>query len=275
MDPSVWYRSDFGPRLTPASQFVFNRWSGIADTDLPAHLHRIRDRAWPVGKYPCIGQWMFLLPGLAAFPEFPSILHLVRQPQATVLDLACGLGQDLRLLAAHADGAPTERWWAIDLEPRLWELGYELFRDRDRMAAQFVAGDFRTMAATAGSPLGPLCGCVDVVIANQFIHLFDRADQREVIKRIIALSKPGTMVVGFQQGRRQPREDARPWGTMFFHNRDSFVALWESIQRETATEWTMHVREVDLLQNWGLQKEDVAWMPADQRGLEFVFVRSN
>ncbi|PYH73177.1 class I SAM-dependent methyltransferase [Aspergillus vadensis CBS 113365] len=223
---------------------------------------------------------MFLLPGLAGFPEFPSILDLVRQPrEAIVLDLACGLGQDLRLLAAHAaypDGVPTARWWAVDLEPRLWELGYELFRDRDRMAAHFVAGDFRTLDITAeSSPLAPLRGSVDLIIANQFIHLFDLADQREVIRRIIELSRPGTRVVGYQQGRQQPREDVRPWGTMFFHNRDSFVALWESVQRATATEWTMQVREVDLRRDWGLQVEDVAWMPADQGGLEFVFVRMN
>ncbi|RAK99400.1 class I SAM-dependent methyltransferase [Aspergillus ibericus CBS 121593] len=275
MHPSVWYRDDFGPRLSPACRLVYNRWSGIADTDLPAHLHRVRDRAWPVGQYPCIGQWMFLLPGLAGFPEFPSMVDLVRQREATVLDLACGLGQDLRLLAAHADGAPTARWWALDLEPRLWELGYELFGDRDRMAAHFVAGDFRTLDLTGDSPLGPLRGHVDLIIANQFIHLFDQADQREVIQRIMGLSRPGTMVVGFQQARRQPRADARPWGTMFFHSRDSFVALWESVQHDTATEWTVQVREVDLRRDWGLQEEDVAWMPADQVGIEFVFVRSH
>ncbi|GKZ19801.1 hypothetical protein AbraIFM66951_006862 [Aspergillus brasiliensis] len=95
------------------------------------------------------------------------------------------------------------------------------------------------MTPTVGSPLGPLCGCVGMIIVDQFIHLFDPADQREVVKRIVALSKPGTM----------PHADARPWDTMFFHNRDSFIALWEATQRETATEWIIQVREVDLLQD--------------------------
>ena len=84
-----------------------------------------------MGEFPCIGLWMFLLPGVAAFPQFPTILETARRPRAKILDLGCGLGQDLRSLAAH--GVQTDRMWALDIEPHLWELGFELFCDKGRM----------------------------------------------------------------------------------------------------------------------------------------------
>ncbi|GKZ48430.1 hypothetical protein AbraIFM66951_000491 [Aspergillus brasiliensis] len=47
------------------------------------------------------------------------------------------------------------------------------------------------------------------IIGDESIHLLGLPDQREVIKRIVTLSKPGTMVVDFQQGRKQPCAEPR------------------------------------------------------------------
>ncbi|KAF4181193.1 hypothetical protein CNMCM7927_000759 [Aspergillus lentulus] len=241
IDSSVWFQPHIGPRLRPCVRYVYNNWSGIPDKDLPSHLHDIRNKAWPLGKYPCISLWIFLLPGLAAFPQFPVILARARQPQAGILDLGCGLGQELRLLAAH--GVSTDLMWAVDIEPGLWQLGYELFRDRDRMKARFIQGDFLSMADES---LRDLQGNVDVVIASQFLHLFSWDGQIIATKRIIALSKPGTML--------------------------SFVKLWDVVQQETNTQWRLEVTEVDL-KEWGMEDEDVQWMPADRQGINFVITR--
>ncbi|RAL13424.1 class I SAM-dependent methyltransferase [Aspergillus homomorphus CBS 101889] len=248
IDTSVWYKSDYGTRLKPSSQF--------------------RDRAWPLGGYPCIGMWMFLLPGLAGFREFSALVERARQSDSTILDLGCGLGQDLRLLAAH--GVPTERMVAVDVEPRLWELGYELFKDGGgRMQAKFIQGDFHTMT---DEQLAPVQGKVDLVIAAQFLHLFSYEGQLVACKRIVALSKLGTTVVGFQQGHVRPVEYRRPWGVTFYQNRESFVKMWGAVQEETRTVWDLEVREVSLL-DWGMQEEDFAWMSENRIGIEFVISR--
>ncbi|KAJ5493300.1 hypothetical protein N7539_002046 [Penicillium diatomitis] len=229
-----------------------------------------REQAWPLGEFPCIGLWMFLLPGIAAFPQFPQILEFARRPESRIVDLGCGLGQDLRLLAAH--GIPTERMWALDLEPHLWRLGFELFRDEGRLQASFIHANFLEADVNDDDRFAPLMGQTDLVLASQFLHLFDWDGQIAANQRIVALSKPGTMLVGFQQGRKQARAYIRPWGMMYYHNRDSFLRMWETIQQQTNTRWTIDVSAV-ALQQWGMQDEDLEWMPEDRMGLNFVMTR--
>ncbi|KAJ5153863.1 uncharacterized protein N7500_009302 [Penicillium coprophilum] len=272
IDTSAWFQPEIGPRLQPSIQFVFRQWSGLADEKLTSHLHQIRDQAWPLGKYPCIGLWMFLLPGIAAFPQFPTILETAQRPQAAILDLGCGLGQDLRLLAAH--GVPTERMWALDIEPHLWGLGYQLFRDEGRMKATFINADFQKTDIAEDDRFSALRGKVDLVLASQFLHLFDWEGQIVASKKIVGLSKPGTIIAGFQQGRKQARAYIRPWGMMFYHNRESFLQMWNMVQQQTETQWTIDVSEVRL-QDWGMQDEDLEWMPEDRMGINFVITRDS
>lgn len=212
---------------------------------------------------------MFLLPGLAALSEFPAILSHAKQPQSIILDLGCGFGHHLRLLAAH--DVSTDNMWALDIDSEFWDLGFELFRDSGRMKAKFLQGNFLTMDQQESS-LGVLQGKVDLVIACQFLHLFSWEKQILATKKIVHLSKPGTMVVGYQQGRKQAREYTRPWGMMFYHNLDSLIKLWKQVQHETNTTWSVKVTEVDLT-DWGMMKEDFDWMPEDRQGINFLLTR--
>ncbi|KAE8332652.1 hypothetical protein BDV39DRAFT_199651 [Aspergillus sergii] len=131
----------------------------------------------------------------------------------------------------------------MNIEPGLWGLGYDLFRDHDRMRARFIQGDFLTMQE---DPLCHIQGKADVVIAAQFLHLFGWDNQLPATKRIVGLSKPGTILVGYHQGRRRTREYIRFWGMMFYHNLASLTKLWGMVQRDTNTQWAVHAREVDL-----------------------------
>ena len=179
-------------------------------------IPRLIKRAWPLGQYPCIGQWLFLYPGISAFPNYQAILSRVKH-SATVLDLGCALGQDLRRLAA--DGAPSENMYASDLQSELWDIGYDPFRDRDRKKARFIQADI----FDPNTPLRELNGKMDIIIACQLLHLFSWTktsrgadeDCRDVQARNVRCGLLGG------DGLR-PVELDMPRGLISFHNVDSF-----------------------------------------------------
>ena len=136
--------------------------------------------------------------GLAAHPSYDKILstlrsdsvevstasvskvsHILRTPrQPLFLDLGCCVGQDIRLLA-HAH-VPGYRLVGADLEASFVELGYDLFRDREKLGAQFLFGDIFTLldnrdsasSSTAEShPFHSIIGCINIMWCSAFLHL--------------------------------------------------------------------------------------------------------
>ena len=210
---------------------------------------------------------MFLLPNISTFPEYPDIISRARAG-ATILDVGCCFGQTLRLLAA--DGVSTHCMYAADICAELWNLGLDLFRDTDKMEATFIQADIFDRT----SDLQQLTGRVDIIIACQFLHLFDWERQMLAMTRMVEFSRPGTVLIGYQRGQIQAQEFARPWGPMYFHNAESFRTMWRQVERGTGTKWNVNVSLVGL-EEWGMEEEDVDWMPLGRKGLNFVLTRQS
>ena len=225
------------------------------------------------------GQWMWLGPSITTSPYYEKLISRARHG-STVLDLGCCFGQDLRLLAAQ--GVPTACMFASDVEPRLWELVYELFRDKGKMEATFLQANILDPEEEEEKGckhdeqkkggLTQLEGKVDVVIVCQFLHLFGWHEQLKALGRIVALSQPGTVVIGYQRARLQAKEVSRPWGPMFFHNEETFRDMWREVGERTATVWAVEARLVDS-EEWGLLEEDMEWMPADRKSINSVVTK--
>ena len=232
---------------------------------IPLLIFPQRDRAWSFASYPCVGSWFWLSPSITRLPQYPAILDRAHNG-AEIMDLGCCFGQNLRLLAAH--GVQSDTMHASDIHADLWELGYELFGDRDRMHAQFIQVD----VFEDKSGLDSLDGKMDIILACQLLHLWDWEKQFTAMKRIARLSKVGTVVVGYQRAREEQMTWLRPWGHMYIHSLQTFKDIWHQLGVETGTSWVVDARLVEL-EAWGMEPEDKAWMDQPAKGVDFVITR--
>ncbi|MCJ1264609.1 hypothetical protein MMC22_004482 [Lobaria immixta] len=227
---SQWDKPDIGPRLKPAIKAVYENWSDLTGDELTRHLHNIRARAG-----------------------------------ATVLDVGCCFGQDLRLLATN--GVETKKMYAIDISHEFCDLGFDLSQDRSKMEAKFIHRDISDQPLR----LQQLDVKMDIILVCQLLHLFNQEQQILVTKSIVQFSRPGSVVIGYQRAHPETCNIARPFGVMFLHNLDTFRDMWRQVEGETGTKWRVEVEMVDLAE-WGLEKEDCEWMPLSWAGINFVAV---
>lgn len=179
------------------------------------------------------------------------------------------MGQDLRRLAA--DGAPTEKMYATDIESDFWEVGYDLFRDRGTLKAQFIKADVLDQE----SALNRLDDRADVVYAGSLLHLFGWEKQVQACKRIVRMSKSGAMALGCQMGHATGEEaefELAGGSAMYIHSVESFVKLWQQVGEETGTSWKVEA-EVGDWEPLGLEREDIAWMRPGTVLLRFTVIR--
>ena len=127
-----------------------------------------------------------------------------------------------------ADGAPTDVMDASDIHQDLWELGFELFSDRDRMRAQFIQADI----FEAVSGLGSLDGKMDIILACQLLHLWDWEKRLTAMRCIVRMSKVGTLVIGYQRTRKKQTNLRQPWGHMYIYDVRTFEEIWQNWEKK-------------------------------------------
>jgi len=232
------YRADIGEKLGGSARELLENYSKIPSAEVEEHVYKIRDEAWAVFPYPCIGGFRFLDLAISLSPDYPAILHRLKSGNENFLDLGCCFGQELRKLAA--DGAPTDRLYGADLRPEFFDLGYKLFRDQGTLKSKFLAADIFDPA----SPLAELDGKIDIIYAGSFLHLFGYDQQVAVCKRMVKLlrDREGSVVLGRQGGNLVSGEHAhRRGGTVFRHNAESFRKMWEEVGEATGTKWRVEL----------------------------------
>jgi hypothetical protein len=168
------------------------------------------------------------------------------------------------------DGAPSAKLYGSDMRPEYFELGYELFQDKDTFKATFISADvFDELSALTG-----LAGQIDMIYTGSFFHLFDYERQVQVAKRAVQLLKPqaGSLIIGRHIGSESSGEvisqrpnsgevtSKHPRGKFkrFNHNEESWAALWKKVGEETGTRWKveatlsqwMNSREKSEAEKW-------------------------
>ena len=220
---------------------------------------------WP---YPCIGQLTFLRLILAGHPAYAEVLSRLKSGHS-FLDAGCCLGQDLRKLLF--DGVPpSSPMYGLDIEPAFFDLGYELFRDRDKMHATFITADLTKESVPSIESFG---SSMDIISANGLLHLFNLEDQKTVARHLVRLTKPraGSMIIGLQIGSMEAGERQRKSAdtSHYLHNLESFDSFWQDVGAATGSKWRVDAKAEKTPESAGNQ----SWSMPDTMVLVFTVKR--
>ncbi|TVY85534.1 Methyltransferase ausD, partial [Lachnellula suecica] len=184
-----WYQPSLERKLNERVRKVLEEYSGLAPDEVEPHIYNIREQAWSIFPWPCIGEFWFLELGLSRHPSYPLILSQLKTPDPnhTLLDLGTCLGQDLRELA-HA-GVPISSLYGADLISGFEQAGHSLFRDADRFEKdRFITGD--VMTDDEGDGLVETRGTWGLVHIAMFLHIWSLEDQERACENILKLLRP-------------------------------------------------------------------------------------
>ncbi|KAJ5807088.1 hypothetical protein N7474_010680 [Penicillium riverlandense] len=251
-----WYLQSIDKHLLPETRQLLETYSKVPRDQQSQHVHEIRDQAWAIRSYPCTGLGVWLVPFISRSPAYPTILQRLRS-SATFMDVGCFLGGDMRRLVF--DGAPSANLYGVDIVSH-WDVGYALYRDRVRFDAHFIQADI--LSSEKNPALQALKGRVDIISISAVMHQWGWKDQLEAAKKLVAFTRSGALVVGYQIGNVEAKEVINPTLKVlqWRHNPVSFAKMWNQVGAETGSMWEAQA----WLRSW----EDMGWDPADQAWLE-------
>jgi len=263
--PPAWFLKEL-TELDEETREVFEKYSGLSPDAVIPHIVEVRNRAFDVFPYPCIGLFRFLNFGIRNLPQYSEVLQRLKGGQS-FLDIGCCFGQDIRRLVA--DGAPSENTYGSDLHMEFIELGYDLFLDKEMLKTKFIAGDVFDPDAS----IKQLDGKIDIIHAASFFHLFNWDGQVKIAKRFVSLLNPeaGVLVIGRLMANIEAGEYSFS-KTVYRHNDESFKRMWKLVGDETGTNWQVDARisESELLKKQGSPFE---WVPPGTCILSFTLRR--
>lgn len=289
-----WYQTDV-QSINPEAQQLLESYSGLAPDDVLPHVLSLvgltlyssrtftnssqREEAFGIYHYACIGQMRFLSFNLSHMPFYPRVLEKLRSdPEAGFLDAGCCFGQELRFLANQ--GIPGTRLFGCDLEQVFIDLGYQLFRDKDRLRATFAVGDLDAANSDfeTGQLTQKLSGKLDVVFASSLFHMWDYDIQFRVAARLVKLcrDKPGVMITGRQIGSlvggHYEMKGMKDGAFHYRHDIETMERFWSEIGEATSTTWKVEAglysgEEVEKTKNmpWSDDNYRMMWWCATRQ----------
>ncbi|PQE19363.1 methyltransferase domain-containing protein [Rutstroemia sp. NJR-2017a BVV2] len=200
-------------------------------------------------------------------PAYSTVISRLQNGD-TFVDIGCFLGQELRQIIA--DGAPTDRLHAVDVVNH-WDLGYEFFRDADKFKIDLIEEDMMH----PGKGLQALQGKMDIILVNQIFHQWVLEVQTEAAVELVKLSRPGSLIIGYQAGVKVPREVHGPKGSQyktFLQSPETWKKMWDDVGERTGN---VFKTEAKLLtwEELGHDPEETAYMGRDVLMMEFVITR--
>ena len=238
-----------------------------------------RNNAYKSAPYPCVGLFLFLELQMSRHPLYPTLLSQLSSTNGEyyLLDVGCGLGQDLRKL--RYDGAQLQRIYAVELEQGLIDSGFDLFMDSNQSKQNFIAGDALRDDPSEWLKIFGIENGFNAVCVGHLFHLFDWSDQLLIAKNLISLTlkRENPVIFGWQYAARKsglvslgPNKEAQIYG----HNEESKKKFWKEAGEVTGTQWSLQVEceWAESIKDAGLAK-DGKWGDAGGNGLMWFSVQ--
>jgi SAM-dependent methyltransferase len=110
------------------------------------------------------------------------------------MDVGCGIGQELRQLAA--EGVQTANLYGLDINASNISTGYTLFKDSKALNALFLTTNI--LDAAPGSFQSQLTHKMDILWTSNMIHLLPLDQQINAFTNILALMRrtPNSLIAG-------------------------------------------------------------------------------
>jgi hypothetical protein len=267
--PREYWRDEFPPMSAEDEHFWISQTGIKTHDELQVHLRTIRNQAFQVIQEFTFARWWFLRSIMSMNPYYGIVIEAARNG-ATIIDLGCGLSQDLRRL--RADGA-TGELHGIDCGNELWKLGSSLFNDLDAVEAdgsiQFHDINIVWESVSNENPLGEFKDKADIYLLNDVLSFGKASIFHDTSKSIWLGSKIGTKVMGWMIGQvGESTGDGKEFGD----GHRGYVLTMETFKQWFATtlgndEWKDVKWEVEaqLLEfsKLGFDEVDQKWFKSD------------
>lgn len=221
----------------------------------------------------------FLSFNLSRMPFWSRVLERLRADASSgFLDAGCCFGQEVRFLADQ--GIAGNQLFGCDLEQVFIDLGYRLFRDKDRLQAMFVVGDLSAdeVHINDSEIAQKLNGMIDIVFASSLFHMWDWDTQFKVATHLVKIcrQKSGIMITGRQmgsvQGDHYTMAGMKDGAVHYRHDPETMQRFWDAIGEATHTSWKVEAglywaEEVDQMRNmpWADDKIRMIWWCATRQ----------
>ncbi|KAI0970119.1 hypothetical protein F4678DRAFT_147832 [Xylaria arbuscula] len=235
---------------------LLEKYSKISPDEVTAKIYEIREKAWQVARYPCIGYFSYLklLEFDGTNPGMQRAIERLKAPgsQETFLELGGFMCQTIRQLVF--EGVDSARLYGTDLHGEFLELGYEQFRDRETLKSTLVPGDLLLPDAeyATSEMASTFNGKMTIAHAANFFHLFSWESQLIICERIVAFFRRGVsaqtpaVLFGHHIGSIKPGEVRAGAFRVFMHDQTTFQSLWDEIGKKTGTKWKVSMEPVAL-----------------------------
>ncbi|KAF2185799.1 hypothetical protein K469DRAFT_687644 [Zopfia rhizophila CBS 207.26] len=269
-----WYLPCIGSRLTPACRALLSNYAKIPTAKQEAYIYHARDSAFLTFPLGTIGEFWFLVLGLAEHPSYARLINRLKDApdknKPILIDLGTCLGQDLRKLVY--DGAASSQLLGIDKFPQFADIGYSFFQDAEEMKDCFVTAD--VFVADERDTLSMSKGTWDIVTSSMFLHSFDWDGQVAAVKKMFGLAEgKGSWIMGLIAADMEEQKvpilpPIVPEGvkmSRYVHNKESLSRLFQDVSKELGIEVTIEMsyqEDVESAYTHALQTSFFATMEA-------------